>query len=104
MSQLDRRPSGLSQDELGLHQARVFIGQRCKLGDTLVVPLWTLWKEFQAFGVRNGFQANPRLLRRLLDEAPWAEVVERPRARGRLKTIVNGVGLLPQAPIRDPLE
>lgn len=98
MSALSRRPSGLSRDQLGFHRARVFVGQRCALGPTLVVPLWTVWKEYQAFGQRNGFEAEACHLRRLLDEAPWAEVRERPEARGRLKTIVMGVGLRPTAP------
>lgn len=93
MSALSRRPSGLSQDALGAHRARVFVGQRCRLGPTLVVPLWLLWKEYEAFGARNGFEARACDLRRLMDEAPWAEVVERPHARGRLKTVVRGVGM-----------
>jgi hypothetical protein len=88
----------MDPDTLGLHRARVFVGHRCALGETLVVPIWTVWKEYQAFGARNGFQARAKDLRRLFDEAPWATVVERPQARGRLKTIVVGVGLRPVAP------
>lgn len=95
MSQLARRPGGLTADQLGRHRARIFVGERCALGETLVVPLWTVWKEYQAFADRMGFTAEAVHLRRLLDEAPWAEVVERPQARGRLKTIVRGLGLLP---------
>lgn len=98
MSALSRRPGGLTRDELGRHRARVFIGQRCVLGRSLVVPLWTVWKEYEAFGLRNGFVAEAGHLRALLDDAEWAEVVERPQARGRLKTIVRGVGLRPTAP------
>lgn len=93
MSSLSRRPAGLTGDDLGLHRARVFVGQRCVLGATLVVPLWTVWKEYQAFGVRNGFEAEAVHLRRLMEEASWAEVVDRPNARGLLKALVKGVGL-----------
>ncbi len=74
-------------------RARVFIGQCCALGPTLVMPTWVLWTEFKAFGQRNGFPACSASLRGLLDEAPWAEVVERPEARGRFKSIVRGVGM-----------
>ena len=95
MGELARRPAGLTRDELGRHYARVFVGRRCALGPSLVVPLWTVWKEYEAFLTRNGLEARAIDLRRLLDEAPWAKVVERPHARGRLKTIVKGVGLLP---------
>lgn len=97
MTALERRPSGLTRDELGEHYARVFVGRRCALGPTLVVPLWLVWKEYEAFAARNGFQGRAKDLRQLLDAAPWAEVVERPQARGRLKTIVKGVGLRPAA-------
>lgn len=90
---ISRRPAGLTRDELGLHCARVFIGARCSLGPTLVMPLWLLWKEYEAAGAEEGFEARAIDLRRLLDAAPWAEVRERPHARGRLKAIVSGVGL-----------
>lgn len=103
MSDLARRPGGLTHEELGRHRARVFVGQRCALGSSLVVPLWLLWKEYQEFGCQKGFEAEAIHLRRLLDEVPWAEVVERPHARGRLKTIVRGVGMLPTAPGTGPL-
>jgi hypothetical protein len=90
----------MDPDGVGRHRARVFVGQRCVLGETLVVPLWTVWKEYEAFGSRNGFVARARDLRLLFDEAPWATVLERPQARGRLKTVVCGVGLRPTAPGR----
>lgn len=95
---LARRPAGMGRADLGQHRARTFVGQRCVLGPSLVVPLWTLWQEYQAFGARNGFEAEAADLRRLLDEAPWARVVERPKARGRLKTVVHELGLKPTAP------
>lgn len=97
MSELARHPGGLSRDDVGRHYARTFVGRRCALGPTLVVPLWTVWKEYEAFMARNGREARAIDLRRLLDEAPWAEVVERPMARGKLKTIVRGLGLRPTA-------
>lgn len=98
MADLARRPAGLTRDELGRHCARAFVSARCSVGSTLVVPLWTVWKEYEAFAERSGVEARAIDLRRLLDEAPWAQVVERPQARGRLKTIVRGMGLLPTAP------
>lgn len=96
---LARRPGGQTAEQAGIHRARVFVGRRCVLGHTLVCPLWTVWQEYQAFGERNGFEAEAGHLRRLLDAAPWAEVVERPKARGRLKTIVRGMGLKPNGPV-----
>lgn len=95
MGDLARRPSGLTAKELGHHRARVFVGRHCVLGPTLVIPLWTVWQSYQGFASRNGFDPEASHLRSLLDEAPWAEVVERPQARGRLKTIVKGLGLKP---------
>ena len=84
---------------LDAHRARVFVGRRCVLGASLVMPTWLLWKEFEAFGRENGFAACSAALRGLLDEAPWAEVVERPEARGRFKSIVRGVGMAaPRSP------
>lgn len=99
--QLARRPSGLTRAELGEHRARCFIGQQCVLGSSLVVPGMVLWRAFLSYGQANGFKADPAALRSLLDRAPWAEVVERPQARGKLKSIVRGVGLKPTA-LPDP--
>lgn len=93
MQSLERRPSGLTKQELAEHRARVFLGTRCVLGTTLVMPLWLLWKEYEAWGQASGFTPTARELRKLLDEAPWAEVEERPNARGRFKSIVKGVGM-----------
>jgi hypothetical protein len=95
MPELSRRPAGLKGAELDRHRARCFIGQRCVLGSSLVVPTKWLWREFQRYGRENGFVACSAALRSLLDDAPWAEVAEHPEARGRLKSITRGVGLRP---------
>ena len=95
--QLARRPGGLKGRDLDGHRARCFVGQRCVLGSSLVVPGMILWHEFQKYGGDNGFRACAAALRQLLDQSPWAEVVERPEARGRFKSIVRGVGLKPTA-------
>jgi hypothetical protein len=97
-TQLSRRPAGLKGRDLGVHRARVFVGQRCVLGSTLVVPTMVLWREFQTWAAANGFEPCAAALRQLLDTSPWAEVVERPEARGRFKSIVRGVGMKPTAP------
>lgn len=102
MSVLSRRPAGLTDDELGRHRARVFLGQACVLGPSLVVPLRTLWECYQTWCADRSVPADSGHLRALLDEAPWAEVVERPLARGRLKTIVRGVGVRPTALLPAP--
>jgi hypothetical protein len=95
--ELTRRPAGLTKAELDEHHARVFVGQCCVLGSSLVMPTMLLWRAFKAFGDRNGFVACSGALRRLLDDAPWAEVVEMPHARGHLKSIVKGVGMMDRA-------
>jgi hypothetical protein len=92
---LSRRSAGLKGADLDRHRARCFIGQRCVLGSSLVVPTMILWRQFKEYGEANGFEACARSLRSLLDEVPWAEVVERPEARGRFKSIVRGVGIRP---------
>lgn len=99
---LSRRPGGLTEEELGRHRARVFLGKHAVLGPTLVIPLWTVWQAYQGFAERNDFKPVAADLRSLLDEAPWAEVVERPLARGKLKTIVRGLGLRPTALLPAP--
>lgn len=89
-----RRPAGLTPWELAEHYARCFVGQRCVLGSTLVVPFEVLFASYQGW-CRTELEAwvpSRRELRDLLDKAPWAEVVDRPHARGALKTIVRGVG------------
>jgi hypothetical protein len=104
MVSLEDRPGGLTLSELQEHRARVYVGRRCVLGSTLVVPLWTVWIDFQGFAKRNGFQADARALRSVFDKASWAEVIERPQARGKLKTIVKGVGIKPMVPQASPEE
>jgi hypothetical protein len=101
-AQLNRRPAGLKGPELATHVARCFIGQRCALGSSLVIPTMLLWHEFQRWAKENGEHACSAALRRLLDEAPWAEVVDRPEARGRFKSIVRGVGVRPSTAREDP--
>ena len=96
-----RRPGGLTPWELAEHYARCFVGQRCVLGPTLVVPFEVLFASYQDW-CRTELEAwvpSRRELRDLLDAAPWAEAVDRPRARGALKTIVRGVGCAPVAPV-----
>jgi hypothetical protein len=72
-----------------------FIGHRCKLGPTLVVPAMVLWQEFRQWSPKR---ATAHGLRAALDLAPWVTVQERPHARGRLKAVVLGVGFKATAP------
>lgn len=96
-----RLPNQMSAASVeGLAMARLFVGRRCVLGATLVVPLGVLWREYRAWassiGAEGAVQAAD--LRTALEVAPWANVVSRPHARGRFKTLVEGVGLRPTAP------
>jgi hypothetical protein len=96
---LSAHPSGLTPIERGHHYARTFIGSRCVLGRTLVVPFEVLFLEYRAWiRAANGWVAGRRELREVLDGAPWAKVVDRPKARGHLKAVVMGVGVAPMAP------
>lgn len=92
MTDPQRRPSGRVE---GGFFVRAFVGARCSLGSTLVVPMRTLWDCYRDWCAEQGVEASSADLRRTLDDAPWAEVVERPQARGRLKTVVRGVGVRP---------
>lgn len=91
---LSRRPSGLTPPQLGEHYARVFVGERCTLGPTLVMPLRLLWREYRPWAVHRGWTPTAQELRSLLESVPWAEVQER-GGRGRFRTVVLGVGLRP---------
>lgn len=75
-------------------QVRAFVGSRCALGPTLVVPLRVLWHEYRDWCVRTGHEARPQDLRAELERAPWARVQE--RAFGLLRTVVHGVGVRPR--------
>lgn len=99
-----RRPGGLTPWELAERHARRFVGQRCVLGATLVVPLEVLFRSYQAWCLAqgDGWVPSRRELRDLLDKSPWAEVADSPRARGDLKAIVRGVGCRPMAPSSCP--
>jgi hypothetical protein len=78
----------LAVEEHHVELARRFIGARCQLGATLVVPMGVLWREFKGWTPN----ASAEGLRAALELAPWAAVVERPRARGRFRTVVMGIG------------
>lgn len=103
MRDISRRPAGLKGKALDISCVRVFIGKRCILGPTLVVPMRTLFDEYSAWCKLQGISPDSAAFRAVLDEAAWATVVERPEARGRLKAIVQGVGVRPTAPNPDPL-
>jgi hypothetical protein len=103
MRDLNRRPAGVRGYELNKSCARIFFGNCCTLGPTLVVPMRTLFDEYSAWCKRNDIKPDSSAFRAVLDEAHWATIVERPEARGRLKAIVQGVGVRPTAPNPDPL-
>ncbi len=89
---LARRPSGLTPQQLGEHHARVFIGERCVLGSTLVMPLRFLWRAYKPWCLQRDWTPTVNELRSLLEASPWAAVEER-GGRGRFRTVVLGVGL-----------
>lgn len=94
MNNLARHPAGFTKAEQGQHRARTFIGQRCVIGASLVVPAWPLWIAYEQYCRENGLlDGNPKELRALIDSSPWGEWIELPNARGKLKAIVKGVGL-----------
>jgi len=68
-----------------------FIGERCVIGPNLVVPLRVLWREYERWADEQALpDPQPRDLKAALD-APWATVSE-PKGRGRMRTVVHGVG------------
>lgn len=91
---LNRRPSG-SDQFLDEQCFKAFLSQRCVLGPTLVVPMRTLFSEYQGWCLTMKIDASSKAFRSVLDNASWAEVVERPEARGRFKAIVKGIGIMP---------
>lgn len=79
----------------GTLQAKVFIGEKCVLGRTLVVPLRVLYKEYEAWCKEKGIRANVYDLKNTLADVPWAKVVG-PRGKGLIRTVVEGVGIAPR--------
>lgn len=77
-----------------LVMARRFVGQRCLLDPQLVVPMRLLWRGFQDWSRPHGLRPSAVALRLLLDASPWARVEEL-RGRGRIRTVVHGLGLRP---------
>lgn len=86
----------LAEDPTPGHELRVraFVGARCCLGSTLVVPLRVLWHEYRDYCATRGEVANAQDLRSALEAAPWARVEQ--RAFGLLRTVVHGVGVKPR--------
>lgn len=90
-----RRPSGMTFEERQVYMAKLFIGQRCVLGASLVMPLRLLWREYLHWCTTyHDYNPHAGTFRRVLEEAPWACVEER-SGRGTFKTVVMGVGLKP---------
>lgn len=95
MRDINRRPAGLKGKGLDESCFRAFVGQRCVLGPTLVVPMRTLFDEYASWCLTMRIEPSSAAFRAVLDDAAWATVIERPEARGRFKAIVQGVGILP---------
>lgn len=72
--------------------ARRFVGQRCLLDPQLVVPMRLLWIEFRKWSKLRGHHPSAIALRLLFEASPWARVEER-EGRGRIRTVVHGVGI-----------
>lgn len=83
-------------ESLAEAQVRKFIGERCALGLSLVIPLRVLWRSYKEWCEEWGLEADAGELRDFLLARSWAEVVG-PRGTGSIRTIVRGVGLLPTA-------
>ena len=83
-------------ESLAEAQVRKFVGERCTLGVSLVIPLRVLWRSYKEWCEEWGLEADAGELRDFLLTRSWAEVVG-PRGSGAIRTIVRGVGLLPTA-------
>ena len=86
----------LRVESLAEAQVRKFIGERCTLGVSLVIPLRVLWRGYKEWCEEWGLEADAGELRDFPLTRSWAEVVG-PRGSGAIRTIVRGVGLLPTA-------
>lgn len=75
-----------------LVMVRRFIGQRCVLDPQLVCPLRLVWRAYQDWARPLSIRPSAVALRALLDASPWARVEER-AGRGRIRTVVHGLGL-----------
>lgn len=84
-------------------RVRDFVGEHCVLGQSLVVPLFVVWRSYQAYCEQLGAHADAdsQVFRAVLDAAPWVRVEERPKSKGLRRTIVHGLGVKSTAPIRN---
>jgi hypothetical protein len=86
--------AGATEAERSAAQVRLWVGVRCALGPTLVVPLRLLWRDYSLWCQAEGHRPAPAAaFKTALADCPWATVVDRPNARGRFRSLVQGVGL-----------
>lgn len=76
--------------------ANRFLGLRCAFGRSLVIPMRVLWREYRRWSP----SASAVGLRVALELQPTVAVVENPSARGRLKTLVLGIGVMASPQVR----
>lgn len=88
--------AGATREEVCDAVVRLYIGRRCALGRTLVMPLRLLWRDY-SLAILNDSDLRPMSAKEFRDaiaRSPWASVEER-GGTGRFRTVVLGVGVRP---------
>lgn len=75
-----------------LVMVRRFVGQKCVLSPQLIIPMRLIWAGYRKWAKDIGLVPNAGALRAVLEASPWCRVEER-AARGRIRTVVHGLGL-----------